>query len=103
MKLFKLIPAAAIVLTTFTPFEGKAESHCIKNDGAYIVNRESNEMNTKSQVSPQHIPQSLLKQLPEDARSAFNGIGLIDTSGIPSWYSGVSFINCLYVAYKRIL
>ena len=57
----------------FVPFTGFTTK--IKNDGAYIVNRESNEMNTKSQVSPQHIPQSLLKQLPEDTRSAFNGIG----------------------------
>ena len=37
MKLLKLMPAAAIVLTAFTIFEGKAESHCIKNDGAYIA------------------------------------------------------------------
>tara|TARA_X000000368_G_scaffold10603_2_gene8511 strand:+ start:7144 stop:9231 length:2088 start_codon:yes stop_codon:yes gene_type:complete len=57
----------------FVPFTGYTSK--IKNDGAYIVNRESNEMNTKSQVSPQHVPQSLLSSLPEDARSAYNGIG----------------------------
>ena len=37
MKLLKLIPAAAIVLTAFTTFEGKAELHCLKNDGAYVL------------------------------------------------------------------
>jgi hypothetical protein len=37
MKLLKLIPAAAIVLTAFTTFEGKAELHCLKNDGAYVA------------------------------------------------------------------
>ena len=37
MKLLKLMPAAAIVLTAFTTFEGKAESHCVKNDCAYIA------------------------------------------------------------------
>tara|TARA_Y200000002_G_scaffold347544_1_gene322813 strand:- start:336 stop:752 length:417 start_codon:yes stop_codon:yes gene_type:complete len=37
MKLLKLIPAAAIVLTAFTTFETKAESHCVQNKGLYVA------------------------------------------------------------------
>ena len=57
----------------FVPFTGFTSK--IVNDGGNIINSEANEMNAKSQKSPQHVSQKLLDQLPEDARTPFNGIG----------------------------
>ena len=57
----------------FQPFKGQTSK--ITNDGAYIVSREANEQNTKSQPSPRHVPTKLLSQLGDDARTAYNAIG----------------------------
>ena len=38
MKLFKLIPAAAIALTAFTTFEAKAEKVCVENFAFALIN-----------------------------------------------------------------
>ena len=39
MKLLKLIPAAAIVLTAFMPLEGKTEQICMYNNAAFAIEK----------------------------------------------------------------
>ena len=39
MKLLKLIPAAAIVLTAFMPLEGKTERICMYNNAAFAIEK----------------------------------------------------------------
>ena len=39
MKLLKLIPAAAIVLTAFMPLEGKTEEICMFNNAAFAIDK----------------------------------------------------------------
>ena len=75
----------------FQPFKGYTSK--IKNDGAYIVSRESNEMNTKSQPSPRHVPTSMLSALGEDARTAYNAIGSTVVAATPSQSSAVQKIS----------
>ena len=75
----------------FQPFKGYTSK--ITNDGAYIINRESNEANTKSQVSPRHVPTSLLPSLGEDARTAYNAIGSTVIAATPSQSSAVQKIS----------
>ena len=57
----------------FKPFTGFTSK--VANDGGNIVNTEANEMNAKSQKSPQHVSQNLLKELPEDVRTPSKAIG----------------------------
>tara|TARA_X000000368_G_scaffold284887_1_gene226210 strand:- start:903 stop:2966 length:2064 start_codon:yes stop_codon:yes gene_type:complete len=57
----------------FKPFTGFTSK--IENDGGNIINSEANEMNAKSQKSPQHVPPNIVKALPEDSRAAFNAVG----------------------------
>ena len=75
----------------FQPFKGYTSK--ITNDGAYIINRESNEANTKSQVSPRHVPTSLLSSLGDDARTAYNAIGSTVVAATPSQSSAVQKIS----------
>tara|TARA_B100001175_G_scaffold317079_1_gene332776 strand:+ start:2963 stop:5041 length:2079 start_codon:yes stop_codon:yes gene_type:complete len=75
----------------FQPFKGYTSK--ITNDGAYIINRESNEANTKSQVSPRHVPVSILPSLGEDARTAYNAIGSTVVAATPSQSSAVQKIS----------
>ena len=74
-------------VSPFQPFKGYTTK--IKNDGAYIVNRETNEMTTNSQPSPQHVPVKLLSQLGPDARTAYNAIGDTVIAATPSTSSTV--------------
>tara|TARA_B100001029_G_scaffold160446_1_gene148470 strand:- start:3968 stop:6046 length:2079 start_codon:yes stop_codon:yes gene_type:complete len=57
----------------FKPFTGFTSK--VTNDGGNIVNSEANEMNTKSQKSPQHVSETLLKELPDDVRTPSKAIG----------------------------
>ena len=74
-------------VSPFVPFTGFTSQ--IKNDGGYIVNRETNEQSTNSQPSPTHITSTIASQAGEDARSAYNGIGDTVIAATPSTSSTV--------------
>jgi len=57
----------------FKPYSGYTSK--VSNDGSYIVKNESNEQNASSQKSPRLVPPSKAKDIGEDERAAFNGIG----------------------------
>ena len=74
-------------VSPFVPFTGFTSQ--IKNDGGYIVNRETNEQSTNSQPYPTHITSTIASQAGEDARSAYNGIGDTVIAATPSTSSTV--------------